>query len=246
MPDQSRDVTPGPDRRSVRTEVGRLLRVPKAWVLVRPGDAALTRRVKAAGPAWTMKERRGRRTVSLGVWTDRATVERIRATLAEERADPAYAKKLAAGKRRRDAQQATYEQDFDRAVRAFLAFAPAYAALATDLAAAITRHAIPVGSGTVARTKRIPIPQRAEAATIAWLRHQTTGYDDMRIPLVRGKRREVRRMLAERSRELLQGYREGRDAEAERCPLRAALGRSADQRPAAGRGGRGGRGATKR
>jgi len=238
MPDQSRDVTPGPDRRSVRTEVGRLLRVPRDWVLVPPGDAALTRRAKAAGPAWTMKERRGRRTVSLGVWTDKASVDRIRADLAEERADPAYAKKLAAGKRRRDAQQATYEQDFDRAVRAFLAFAPQHAPLAVDLAAAITRHAIPVGSGTVARTRRIPIPQRAEAATIAWLRHQTTGYDDMHIPAVRGMRREVRGMLAERSRKLLQGYRDGREVDPARCPLRQALVKRGDKPPASGKRGR--------
>eukprot|EP01035_Chromulina_nebulosa_P056444 gene56444-77358_t len=57
-------------------------------------------------------------------------------------------------------------------------------------------HATPVGSGTVARTKRIPIEQRAEAATIAWMRHQTTGYDSMTIPREKGLRREVRRMLA--------------------------------------------------
>jgi hypothetical protein len=70
-------------------------------------------------------------------------------------------------------------------------------------------HATPVGSGTVARTKRIPIEQRAEAAVSAWLRHQTTGYDGMVIPRVKGKRREVRRILAARSKELLDGYRRG-------------------------------------
>jgi len=46
----------------------------------------------------------------------------------------------------------------------FPAFAPAYAALAEKLAAAVTQHATPVGSGTVARTERIPIHERAEAA----------------------------------------------------------------------------------
>lgn len=39
----------------------------------------------------------------------------------------------------------------------------------------VTHHATPVGSGTVARTKRIPVEYRAEAAVIAWMRHQTTG-----------------------------------------------------------------------
>lgn len=36
---------------------------------------------------------------------------------------------------------------------------------------------------------------------------QTTGYDDMVIPRVKGKRREVRQMLAQRSKELLARYR---------------------------------------
>lgn len=35
------------------------------------------------------------------------------------------------------------------------------------------------------------------------MRHQTTGYDSMQIPRVNGQRREVRRMLARRSKELL-------------------------------------------
>jgi hypothetical protein len=74
----------------------------------------------------------------------------------------------------------------------------------------------------VARTKRIPVEQRAEAAVIAWMRHQTTGYDDMVIPRVKGKRREVRRMLARRSHELLKGYRRGEQV-TEDCPLRHAL-----------------------
>jgi len=81
----------------------------------------------------------------------------------------------------------------------------------------------PVGSGTVARTKRIPVEQRAEAAVIAWLRHQTTGYDGMVIPRVKGKRREVRRMLARCSHQLLDGYCRGQPVP-EGCPLQRALG----------------------
>lgn len=90
------------------------------------------------------------------------------------------------------------------------------------MAKAIAEHATPVGSGTVARTKRIPIEQRAEAAVIAWMRHQTTGYDGMVIPRVKGKRREIRRMLAQRSKELLAQYRRG-DTFGEICPLKLAL-----------------------
>lgn len=57
---------------------------------------------------------------------------------------------------------------------------------------------------------------------IAWMRHQTTGYDDMVIPWVKGKRREVRRLLARRSHELLDYYRRGLLAP-EGCPLQKAL-----------------------
>ena len=92
---------------------------------------------------------------------------------------------------------------------AFLAFHPSYAELAGRLARAVTDHATPVGSGTVARTTRIPVEQRAEAAVIAWMRHQTPGYDGIAIPRVKGRRREVRRMLAQRSRQLLERYRRG-------------------------------------
>jgi hypothetical protein len=105
---------------------------------------------------------------------------------------------------------------------AFLAFHPSYAELADRLARAVTDHATPVGSGTVARTKRIPVGQRAEAAVIAWMRHQTTGYDGMVIARVKGKRREARRMLARRSQELLARYRRGGPVP-EGCPLRKAL-----------------------
>ncbi len=102
---------------------------------------------------------------------------------------------------------------------------PVHHRLAHQLARAVTEHATPVGSGTVARTKRISLEQRAEAAVIAWMRHQTTAYDSMSIPRVRGKRREVRRMLAQRSKKLLSQYRLGTEA-TKTCPLYQALTKS--------------------
>ena len=123
--------------------------------------------------------------------------------------------------RRRAKAQAEYVEDFHSAVLEFLAFHPMYADLADRLAHAVADHATPVGSGTVARTKRIPVHHRAAAAVIAWMRHQTTAYDSMKIPMVKGKRREVRLMLAERSHELLERYRNGEAVE--ECPLKKAL-----------------------
>ena len=94
------------------------------------------------------------------------------------------------------------------------------------MATLVTAHATPVGSGTVARTERIPIEKRAESAVIAWLRHQTTAYDHMKIPRVKGKRREVRRMLAEESRKLLACYRRGDAVDVGNCVLQQALNAS--------------------
>ncbi len=71
----------------------------------------------------------------------------------------------------------------------FLAFTPAYTDLAEKLADAVTRHATPVGSGITAWTGRIPTHERAKAAVFAWMRHQTTAYDQMKIPRIKGKRR---------------------------------------------------------
>jgi hypothetical protein len=157
------------------------------------------------------------------VWAPRAHIVAARSALEVERADPAYAKRLDAARARREVKQEAYVEDFRGAVLAFLAFAPAHAALAEKLADAVTAHATPVGSGTVARTQRIPIESRAESAVIAWMRHQTTAYDDMSIARIKGERRRVRRMLAERSKELLARYRRGQSADGSQCPLAAAL-----------------------
>jgi hypothetical protein len=214
--------TPGPTRDTVQSTDGKVLTAPEGWVLLPPGDAALTRRVKTAGDHWVVQEKRGRKVFSRGVWAPAATIERIRAELAAERSTESFTKRREADARRRDKAQAEYVEDFFGAVVAFLAFHPSHAVLAERLARAVTEHATPVGSGTVARTKRIPVEQRAEAAVIAWLRHQTTGYDGMVIPRVKGERRAVRRMLAQRSKELLARYRRGEPMPDE-CPLKQAL-----------------------
>jgi len=213
---------PGPRPNTVRAADGTVKAPPEGWVLLPPGDAALTRRVKAAGEHWLVQEKKRRKTFARGVWAPAATVARVRAELEAERATEAHARRKEAGARRRQQAQAEYVEDFFGAVLAYLGFHLRHAALAGRLARAVTDHATPVGSGTVARTRRIPIARRAEAAVIAWMRHQTTAYDSMAIPRVRGTRREVRRLLAGRSQELLGRYRRGEPAR-EDCPLQKAL-----------------------
>lgn len=215
---------PGPTPITVRAADGKVLTAPAGWVLLPSGDAALTRRVKTAGDHWVVQEKKGRKIFARGVWASAATIDRIRAELEGERSTESFAKRKEADAKRRDKAQAVYAEDFTGAVVTFLAFHPAHANLAQRLARVVADHATPVGSGTVARTKRIPLEQRAEAAVIAWMRHQTTGYDSMPIPRVKGKRREVRRMLAQRSKELLARYRQGKAGGGE-CPLVKALGR---------------------
>ena len=213
---------PGPTLNTVRPANGTFRNASEGRALLPPGDAALTRRVKAAGDHWIVQEKKGRKVFSRGVWAPAATIEKIRAGLEAERSTEGHAKKKEADVRRRAQAQAEYVEDFHGAVLKFLAFHPTYADLAERLARAVTDHSTPVGSAAVARTKRIPVERRAEAAVIAWVRHQTTGYDGMVIPRVKGKRREVRRMLAARSKELLERYRCGEPAK-EGCPLNAAL-----------------------
>lgn len=222
----------GPTPGTVRAADGKVLPVPVGWTLLAPGDAGLTRRVKAAGDHWVVQERRGRKIFSQGVWAPAETIDRIRVELAGERATEGYAKRKLADAKRRDIAQAGYVEDFTAAVLAFLNFHPIHAALAQRLARVVAEHATPVGSGTVARTKRILVEQRAEAAVVAWLRHQTTGYDTMQVPRVKGQRREIRRMLARRSHELLHRYRRGEPTVGE-CPLLRALSDCGDQRASA-------------
>lgn len=222
MPTKTRTVRRGPRPNTVRTEDGAVLEVPAGWALQPPGDAALTRRLKAGGPTWTVMEKRGRREMSQGVWAPAARVEAAQAGVARMRTAPDYERKLAAGRARSEREQVEYVREFTRQVLRFLGFHPRYEALARTLAELVAVHATPVGSGTVARTARIPVDQRAEAAVIAWMRHQTTAYDHMQIERVKGKRREVRRELAQRSRGILDRYRRGLDV-APGCPLGQVL-----------------------
>ncbi|MBQ4329694.1 MAG: DUF2293 domain-containing protein [Lentisphaeria bacterium] len=201
---------------------GKSVTVPDNWIFVPSGDPGLTRRLKHTTLCWQVVHKRKNRIEAIGLWCDGSVVEKVKADLEEERNNPVYLRKLEQARLARIAKQDAYVVEFRQAVVDFLNFAPVYEELAWDLADAVTDLSIPVGSGTVARTERIPLAQRAEAAVIAWMRHQTTAYDHMHIARVKGERRAVRRELAERSRALLEIYRAGGEPP-ENCPLKAAL-----------------------
>jgi hypothetical protein len=200
---------PGPGPGTVRAPDGTVLTPPEGWTFLKAGDAALTRRVKANGDHWCVKFKKGRKFFSKGVWAPQATIERIKVELEAERATTAFARRAESSARRRKKQQAEYVDEFFNAVLDYLAFDPKYSALAEQVARAVADHATPVGSGTVARTKRISVAERAEAAVLAWMRHKTTDYDTMKIPRVPFGRRKTRKKLAGQSKKLLNQYRQG-------------------------------------
>src|SRR6478735_7797480 len=94
--------TPGPTPSTVRAPDGKVHAIPEGWTLVPPGDAALTRRVRAAGECWSVAEKRGRKVFSRGVWAPAATVERVKVELAAERSTESYARKKQADAGRRE------------------------------------------------------------------------------------------------------------------------------------------------
>lgn len=203
-------------------ENGEKLTPPVGWSFLPAGDAGVTRKVTAKGVFWRVQAQMGRRIISKGRWAPEETISLAKQEVEAVRSTEAYKKKLEVERLRRGKKQAEYEREFCLEVRSFLAFAPRYQALEQEMAKEITAHAVPVGSGTVARTAMIPVAERAAKAVIAWMRHQTTAYESMRIPRVKGKRREIRRMLASRSVELLNVYRVGLEV-APNCPLIKAL-----------------------
>lgn len=60
MKNASITFTPGPTPKTVRTSDGKVLTAPEDWVLLPPGDAALTRRVKEGGDHWVVAEKKAR------------------------------------------------------------------------------------------------------------------------------------------------------------------------------------------
>lgn len=202
---------------------GSQLAPPPDWACLPPGDAALTRRVKLAGPSWSVVEKRGRKVFSKGLWAPRENIEAVRAAIEAERSTDSYAKKRQSDLARRERTQTEYVATFEREVLSFLAFSKEWLELGRVMARQVAAHATPVGSGTVARTKRIPVAERAQAAVIAWMRHQTTAYDRLVIARVKGKRREVRRELAQISRAVLDLHRRDVPHGIAECPLCAAI-----------------------
>ncbi|MFV0375885.1 MAG: DUF2293 domain-containing protein [Mangrovibacterium sp.] len=203
-------------------EQGETLTPPVGWAFLPAGDAGMTRKVTAAETYWRVQFKKGRKTISTGVWAPAEVIIAAKQAVSEVRETEQYQKKRVSELKRREKKQTAYEGEFFEAVLSYLAFHQNYSGEANKMARLITEHATPVGSGTVARTQRIALKERAGAAVIAWMRHQTTAYDNMHIARIKGERRAVRRNLAQQSVNLLEKYRKGLPLN-ESCPLLRAL-----------------------
>ena len=221
MTEDIRIVSPASDGK-LKGVKGELLTPPSDWLFLPAGDAGITRKVTAKGVYWKVETKKGRRILSLGVWAPAATVLEAKEAVEAIRLTEGYQKKQQYAAKRRESKQAEYDLEFCAAVAAFLAFHSSYKMMEQQMARLVTAHAIPVGSGTVARTQQIPIEERALLAVIAWMRHQTTSYDEMQIAHIKGERRSVRKSLAQQSVRLLAKYRQGEEI-TESCPLYQAL-----------------------
>jgi hypothetical protein len=214
-------VNPGPHN-TLLNKYGEKVVPPQSWDFLPAGDAAITRKITSRGVFWRVQFKKGKRMISKGIWAPKEVIEDARVQVEEMRSSESYQKKRLSDLKRRAQNQDEYESDFRAEVEIFLNFHPKYKSLQKQMAVAITNHAIPVGSGTVARTAMIPIEERAAKAVIAWMRHQTTAYDQLQIARIKGERRAVRRQLAQKSVALLNNYRNG-EMIPNHCPLRKAL-----------------------
>jgi len=221
-------VQPGYRKGTVISEKGKVLTPPDDWSFLPAGDAAVTKKVKAKGDTWVVQVQKGRRKISRGIWANAEDIRTSKQEVEEKRATPEYKKRRHQELKRKEFKHDSYKAEFSAEVFRFLTFHQKYEDKAWIIAALVTEHATPVGSGTVARTTRIPVEERAKAAVIAWMRHRATSYESMNIARIKGRRREVRRMLAVKSLEILEKYRNGDEID-DSCPLHIALKKSVNE-----------------
>ncbi|MDA3930581.1 MAG: DUF2293 domain-containing protein [Prolixibacteraceae bacterium] len=221
MDSKIRIVQPG-EGNKVMDEKGVLITPPDNWAFLAAGDAGITRKITAKGEYWRVQFKKGRRMISKGIWAPKNVILQARHEVEALRKTDTYQKKKVSELKRREKKQDEYSSEFYEAVVDFLGFHEIYCEMGKEIAKAVTLHAIPIGSGTVARTQMIPIEGRAAKAVIAWMRHKTSAYDHLKIARIKGERRAVRRAIAQQSDQLLETYRQGK-IPGENCPLKNAV-----------------------
>ena len=209
----------------LKDKTGKVFLIPIGWENLPAGDASVTRKMKSLGPSWTVQEKKGRKIFSHGVWAAKENIDKAKALVEAQRADPKHRKKLAQAKVRRETKETVFAESFQQEITKFLNFNKRYHPLVKQLSVLVKEHAVPVGSGTVARSSSVTLDDKAALAVMAWMRHQTSAYDSTSVPRIKGARRELRRQIARQSERILDRYRSGEDIDFKVCPLYKAVNR---------------------
>jgi hypothetical protein len=223
MPTQTRTFLITKSDSRLKDKAGKVFSVPAGWQKLPAGDASITRKLKSLGPSWTVQEKKGRKSFSHGVWAEKEHIEAAKSLVEAQRADPKHQKKLSQAKVRREEKEVVFGTNFQQEIIKFLNFDKKYQVLVEKLAMLVKEHAVPVGSGTVARSSSVTLDDKAALAVMAWMRHQTSAYDSTSVPRIKGARRELRRKIARQSERILAKYRSGDEIDLILCPLYKAL-----------------------
>lgn len=154
------------------------LEILDGWELLVRGDTFVTRRVKAAGSYWLVWSPRTRNRphrTAIGLMAPKTTIDEARAA-AEATAEQRAQRRAASGSYR-DRTEERYRRELAAAIVAYLDFVPEHAQLADQIAERAAARAGEVGSGRVGRTRLLSLPERAELAARADIRHNHTGDD---------------------------------------------------------------------
>ena len=123
----------------LKDEEGYSITPPSHWSFLPAGDAGITRKVTSKGEFWRVVFKKGRRTMSKGIWAPTRTIELAKHEMHTTRSTEAYQKKKAYSEQRRNKQQQEYEVEFCREVEKFLNFHPNYLPVSKALAVLVTR-----------------------------------------------------------------------------------------------------------
>ena len=91
------------------TEQGKALTPPPHWSFLPSGDAGVTRKVTAKGEYWRVVFKKGRRTMSKGVWAPTDSIEAAQKEMTATRSTAEYQKKKDYSAKHREKQQQEYE-----------------------------------------------------------------------------------------------------------------------------------------
>lgn len=155
------------------------IKIPAGWEFLPSGDAFVTRQVKGDGLYWVAWRPRGKgrpHRRRLGLWAPTEAIERARA-LAEQTVEQRL-RHRGQGALQRARTEDRYRADLAEAIYGYLAFAPRYHEIASQIAQGAAVLAATVGSGRVGRTRTLPLEERAALAARAWIRHNLTDYED--------------------------------------------------------------------